>query len=97
MALEAEEKNNNTEDSAQISDVSQEKKDSTIYINLKALDKITAKTSTFKLTLGEKKIKNLKNARDHLDSLGIFQGAGGFLLKSKLDQRNLRRTHNQTN
>ena len=42
-------------------------------------------------------IKNLKNARDHLDSLGIFQGAGGFLLKSKLDQRNLRRSHNQTN
>ena len=31
------------------------KKDNKIYINLKALDKITAKTSTFRLAVGEKK------------------------------------------
>ena len=42
------------------------KKDGKIYINIKALDKITAKTSTIKLSIGEKKffgsleIKGLK-------------------------------------
>ena len=32
-----------------------DKKDDKIFINLKALDKVTAKTSTFRLAIGEKK------------------------------------------
>ena len=54
--LEKIEKNNvnlnNTED---IIEKSNTKKNDKIYINLKALDKITAKTSTFRLAVGEKK------------------------------------------
>ena len=43
---------NNNEDTLKNSNT---KKDNKIYINLKALDKITAKTSTFRLAVGEKK------------------------------------------
>ena len=43
---------NNNQD---ISKESNSKKNNKIYINLKALDKITAKTSTFRLAVGEKK------------------------------------------
>ena len=54
--LEKIEKNNvnlnNTED---IIEKSNTKKNDKIYINLKALDKITAKTSTIRLAVGEKK------------------------------------------
>ena len=42
---------NNLEDSLENSDM---KKDNKIYINLKALDKITAKTSAIRLAVGEK-------------------------------------------
>ena len=42
---------NNIEDSLENSDM---KKDNKIYINLKALDKITAKTSAIRLAVGEK-------------------------------------------
>ena len=44
---------NNIEDTLEKSNT---KKNGKIYINLKALDKITAKTSAIRLTLGEKKI-----------------------------------------
>ena len=43
---------NNTEDSLENSNM---EKDNKIYINLKALDKITAKTSAIRLAVGEKK------------------------------------------
>ena len=43
---------NKTEDILEKSDF---KKDNKIYINLKALDKITAKTSSIRLAIGEKK------------------------------------------
>ena len=43
---------NNTENTLEKSNI---KKDEKIYINLKALDKITAKTSAIKLAIGEKK------------------------------------------
>ena len=43
---------NNTEDTLEKSNI---KKNNKVYINLKALDKITAKTSTIRLAVGEKK------------------------------------------
>ena len=43
---------NNTEDTLEKSNI---KKNNKIYINLKALDKITAKTSAIRLAVGEKK------------------------------------------
>ena len=59
------------------------KKNEKIYINLKALDKITAKTSSFKLDIGEKKffgsleIKALKcqlsESNDSTDTVAYLQ------------------------
>ena len=59
------------------------KKNDKIYINIKALDKITAKTSTIKLGVGEKKffgpleIKALKcqlsENKDSLDTVAYLQ------------------------
>jgi len=46
---------NNSEDSADITKKTSTKKDDKIYINLTALDKITAKTSSIRLAVGEKK------------------------------------------
>jgi len=46
---------NNSEDSADIIKKTSTKKDDKIYINLTALDKITAKTSSIRLVVGEKK------------------------------------------
>ena len=50
-----EEKNTNLNKIEDISDESKTKKNGKIYINIKALDKITAKTSTIRLSIGEKK------------------------------------------
>ena len=50
-----EENNSNLNNSAEESKESKIKKNDKIYINLKALDKITAKTSSFRLAVGEKK------------------------------------------
>ena len=50
-----ENKNVNTNNSEDNLKKSNEKKDNKIYINLKALDKITAKTSAIRLAVGEKK------------------------------------------
>ena len=50
-----EEKNTNLNKIEDISDESKTKKNGKIYINIKALDKITAKTSVIKLSIGEKK------------------------------------------
>jgi hypothetical protein len=44
----------NLEESKEVDDMDREKKDDTIYINLRALDKITAKTSEIRLAVGEK-------------------------------------------
>ena len=49
-----ENKNLDLEDSGKISETSKIKKNDKIYINLKALDKITAKTSSIRLAVGEK-------------------------------------------
>tara|TARA_B100000029_G_scaffold349261_1_gene341599 strand:- start:202 stop:729 length:528 start_codon:yes stop_codon:yes gene_type:complete len=49
-----EDKSTNT-DNNNIIETTKDKKNDVVYINLKALDKITAKTSSFKLTLGQKK------------------------------------------
>ena len=82
--LENVEKNNvnlnNTED---IIEKSNTKKNDKIYINLKALDKITAKTSTIRLAVGEKKffgpleIKALKcqlsENNDSIDTVAYLQ------------------------
>tara|TARA_B100000686_G_C16437104_1_gene785091 strand:+ start:228 stop:758 length:531 start_codon:yes stop_codon:yes gene_type:complete len=51
----AEEKNNTTSDNENLYDASASIKNDKIYVNLKALDKITAKTSDFRLAVGEKK------------------------------------------
>ena len=50
-----EKKNVNLDNTEYILEEYNTKKDEKIYINLKALDKITAKTSTIKLAIGEKK------------------------------------------
>jgi len=50
-----EESNNNLTKNQDIPKEAKLGKDNKIYINLKALDKITAKTSTFRLAVGEKK------------------------------------------
>ena len=71
---------NNVEDAPEKSNI---KKDNKIYINLKALDKITAKTSDVRLALGEKKffgsleIKALKcqlsESQDFTDTVAYLQ------------------------
>ena len=50
-----EENNNDLDDNQDILKEGTSKKNSKIYINLTALDKITAKTSTFRLAVGENK------------------------------------------
>ena len=50
-----EDKNITSSLSEEISSESKSSKDNKIYINLKALDKITAKTSSIRLAVGEKK------------------------------------------
>ena len=54
-----EKKNSNLNQAEDIYTKSKTKKSEKVYINLKALDKITAKTSTIKLAIGEKKILDL--------------------------------------
>jgi hypothetical protein len=71
---------NNIEDTLEKSNT---KKDNKIYINLKALDKITAKTSTIRLAVGEKEffgpleIKALKcqlsENKDSTDAVAYLQ------------------------
>ena len=71
---------NNTEDTLEKSDT---RKNNKIYINLKALDKITAKTSAIRLAVGEKKffgsleIKALKcqlsENNDLMDTVAYLQ------------------------
>jgi len=71
---------NNTEDTLEKSNI---KKDNKIYINLKALDKVTAKTSAVRLAVGEKKffgsleIKALKcqlsESNDSIDTVAYLQ------------------------
>ena len=71
---------NNTEDTLEKSDT---RKNDKIYINLKALDKITAKTSAIRLAVGEKKffgsleIKALKcqlsENNDLMDTVAYLQ------------------------
>ncbi len=62
----AEEQNINVNEVTSAEEENITKKNSIVYINIKALDKITAKTSTIKLAIGEKKffgsleIKGLK-------------------------------------
>ena len=50
-----EESNNNLNSNQDISGETKSEKNNKIYINLKALDKITAKTFDFRLAVGEKK------------------------------------------
>ena len=50
-----EEQNNNLNNIENISEETKSKKKDKIYINIKALDKITAKTSDIRLAIGEKK------------------------------------------
>jgi len=50
-----EEKNTNLEEKENIYEKPKSKKNKKVYINLKALDKITAKTSEIRLAVGEKK------------------------------------------
>ena len=54
-----EESNNNVNNNQDSLEEDKSEKNNKIYINLKALDKITAKTSTFRLTVGETKFFGL--------------------------------------
>ena len=77
------EKNTNLNKSKNTFENSKTQKNEKIYINLKALDKITAKTSTFRLAVGEKKffgpleIKALKcqlsENNDAIDTVAYLQ------------------------
>ena len=79
----AEDKNVTLNKSNNISDESKSSKDDKIYINLTALDKITAKTSSIRLAVGDKKffgsleIKALKcqtsEGKDTLDTVAYIQ------------------------
>ena len=51
-----EEQDTNLENTNNIIEENKNQSNDRIYINIKALDKITAKTSTFRLAIGEKKI-----------------------------------------
>ena len=78
-----EKKNVNLNNTENILEKSNAKKNEKIYINLKALDKITAKTSAIKLAIGEKKffgtleIKALKcqlsEKNDSTDTVAYLQ------------------------
>ena len=78
-----EKKNVNLNNTENILEKSNAKKNDKIYINLKALDKITAKTSAIKLAIGEKKffgtleIKALKcqlsEKNDSTDTVAYLQ------------------------
>ncbi len=77
------EKNTNLNKIEDISEESKTQKDEKIYINIKALDKITAKTSVIRLSIGEKKffgpleIKALKcqlsENNDFIDTVAYLQ------------------------
>jgi len=82
--LEKVEENNNNLNKKQTNlQKSKIKKSNKIHVNLKALDKITAKTSTFRLAVGEKKffgsleIKALKcqvsESSDSIDTVAYLQ------------------------
>ena len=77
------EENTNLNKIEDISEESKTQKNEKIYINIKALDKITAKTSTIRLSIGEKKffgpleIKALKcqlsENNDFIDTVAYLQ------------------------
>ena len=77
------EKNTNLNKIEDISEESKTQKNEKIYINIKALDKITAKTTTIRLGIGEKKffgpleIKALKcqfsENKDSIDTVAYLQ------------------------
>ena len=81
--LENIEENNSISNSVQDTPKETKSTNNKIYINLKALDKITAKTSTFRLAVGEKKffgpleIKALKcqlsENNDSIDTVAYLQ------------------------
>jgi len=81
--LEKIEENTNIDKEEGISKSTKKKKNEKIYINLKALDKITAKTTAFRLGIGEKKffgpleIKALKcqlsENNDNIDAVAYLQ------------------------
>ena len=84
VELEKVEENvNNLNNNQDVPKESNSKKNNKIYINLKALDKITAKTSTFRLAVGEKKffasleIRALKcqlsESNDSVDTVAYLQ------------------------
>ena len=50
-----EDQNTNINNTENVSETAKDKKNDNIYINIKALDKITAKTSAIRLAIGEKK------------------------------------------
>ena len=78
-----EEQNVTSSQSNIVSDLSDSKKNDKVYVNLKALDKITAKTSEIKIAVGGKKffgsleIKALKcllsEGKDTLDTVAFIQ------------------------
>jgi len=81
--LEKEDQNNNLINSNNSPEESNTQNDGKIYINIKALDKITAKTSAIRLAVGEKKffgpleIKALKcqasESNDFIDAVAYLQ------------------------
>ena len=78
---------NNTEDIIEKSDT---KKNAKIYINLKALDKITAKTSAIRLAVGEKKFfgaLEIKALKCQLSEKGEFIDMVAYLQVKDLSNK----------
>ena len=67
------------------------KKNDTIYINIKALDKITAKTSTIRLAIGEKKFfgsLEIKGLKCQLSEDSEFRDTVAYLQVKDLASKN---------
>ena len=77
-----EDQNTNLNDVENIPEENKTKKNDKIYINIKALDKITAKTSAIRLTIGEKKFfgsLEIKVLKCQLSENGEFMDTVAYL------------------
>ena len=85
------EKNTNLNEIEDISEESKTQKNEKIYINIKALDKITAKTSSIRLGIGEKKFfgsLEIKGLKCQLSEDSEFRDTVAYLQVKDLASKN---------
>ena len=88
--LDKEETNINLNKTKQIPEENKSKKNDKIYINIKALDKITAKTLAIKLAIGEKKYfgsLEIKGLKCQLSENNEFSDVVAYLQVKDLDAK----------